>query len=186
MPTSVLERREPWHFDETVRLPTDGHRYEVVDGALVITAVPSQRHQFLSTRLRDQVARQAPAGWEVVSELGLPLGTDGRVPDFSAVRPGAPVEAPGVHPVGPQWFGLVVEVVSPDSRKRDRFAKPGEYAEVGIPFFWRLETEPALVLHAFVLQEGEYVPHPPVTSADHIPGPWGSIQVDISRLVTPC
>ncbi|MDP9466698.1 MAG: Uma2 family endonuclease [Actinomycetota bacterium] len=28
--------------------------------------------------------------------------------------------------------------MSPSSRETDRFAKPGEYAEAGIPLFWRL------------------------------------------------
>jgi Uma2 family endonuclease len=31
---------------------------------------------------------------------------------------------------------LVVEVVSPESRTRDRKEKPGKYAAAGIPHFW--------------------------------------------------
>jgi Uma2 family endonuclease len=34
---------------------------------------------------------------------------------------------------------LVVEVVSPDSRTRDREIKPHKYAAAGIRYFWRVE-----------------------------------------------
>jgi Uma2 family endonuclease len=41
---------------------------------------------------------------------------------------------------------LVVEVVSPGTRKRDRLEKPAEYAAAGIPHYWRVEQGP---LHVF-------------------------------------
>jgi Uma2 family endonuclease len=36
---------------------------------------------------------------------------------------------------------LVVEVVSPESRRRDTTDKPQEYAAAGIPEFWRVEPD---------------------------------------------
>ncbi|MDF2704861.1 MAG: hypothetical protein K0R62_513, partial [Nonomuraea muscovyensis] len=36
---------------------------------------------------------------------------------------------------------LAVEVVSPESRTRDRERKPTLYAKAGIPHFWRVENE---------------------------------------------
>ncbi|MEH0984221.1 Uma2 family endonuclease [Micromonospora sp. CPCC 205556] len=41
-----------------------------------------------------------------------------------------------------------MEVVSPGTRRTDRFAKPGEYAAAGIPFYWRVEQDP-VHLHAY-------------------------------------
>ena len=45
-----------------------------------------------------------------------------------------------------EHYALVVEVVSPSSRKTDRFFKPIEYAAAGVPAYWRVETEPELVI----------------------------------------
>jgi Uma2 family endonuclease len=36
---------------------------------------------------------------------------------------------------------LVVEVVSEESRDRDRTTKPGKYSSAGIRHFWRVEPE---------------------------------------------
>jgi Uma2 family endonuclease len=37
---------------------------------------------------------------------------------------------------------LVVEIISPESEKRDRLIKPVEYAAAGIPEFWLVEEHP--------------------------------------------
>ncbi len=47
---------------------------------------------------------------------------------------------------------IAVEVVSPHTRARDRFAKPAEYAAGGIPYYWRVEQDP---LHVFAYRLGE-------------------------------
>ena len=170
-----LDDRGPWLFEE---LPDDGRSYEVVDGNLVVTPPPSQRHQLISSRLARQLQALCPPQWEVVSELALPLGTDGRVPDLSVVRVDAPFgDRRRRYPVGPAWFGLVVEVVSDRSRKTDRFAKPGEYAEAGIACFWRVEQEPTLRIHGYRLVDGIYV------EQSALPSPWGEVELDLSRLV---
>lgn len=41
----------------------------------------------------------------------------------------------------PEDILLAVEVVSPDSRERDREVKPRKYAEAGVPHFWRVEQD---------------------------------------------
>lgn len=53
--------------------------------------------------------------------------------------------------------GLIVEIVSPSSRKTDRFSKPGSTPQVAIPLFWRVETEPAVVIFAYRLEGTCYV-----------------------------
>jgi hypothetical protein len=115
-------------------------------------------------------------------ELGLPLGTDGRVPDLGrgVVRPCA--GGPGAPLPGPEHVGLVVEVVSPSSRKTDRFAKPGEYAEAGIPLFWRVETEPDLLVVAHRLRVGVYEQVAVVDGTGSAPAPWGAVQLDLTRI----
>jgi Uma2 family endonuclease len=81
----------------------------------------------------------------------------------------------------PEDIMLAVEVVSPHSGTRDRLHKPGEYAEAGIPHYWRVEIRPGLVVHTYRLGEtgpyletGLFVPGDTVTA----PGlPWAEVDV---------
>ena len=176
-----LQRPGSWRFDQLGGLPDDGRRYEVVDGLLVVSPPPSPWHQVVATGLLLQLTAQAPVGWRVLPELGLPLGTDGRVPDLSVVSararlgPGAPLPAA-------EHLGLVIEVVSPSSRKTDRFAKAGEYADAGIPLFWRVETEPDLLLIGYRLVDGAYEQAGVVRDAGPAPAPWGQVLVDLDAV----
>ena len=179
---SAVDVARTWTRSELSLLPDDGLRYELVDGNLVVTP-PTQRHQWWGHALAEQLRGAASAGWRVVPELQLPLGEDLRIPDVVVHR--WPLRHPGpdpANPLGPTDVGLLVEVVSPRTRKADRFSKPAEYAAAGIPFFWRLETEPDRVLHAFVLRDGAYVPSPALTSQGRVPCPWGGVLVDLDAL----
>jgi len=183
MSITPLDRAGPWSFEELADrddLP-EGYRYEVVDGHLVVTPPPAQRHQLAGAVLFQQLMCACPAEWLVVWEFGLRLGTDGRVPDLAVVR-AAPPTGTGPYPRGPEAFGLVVEIMSPGSRKTDLFAKPGEYAEVGIPLFWRLDLDPAPRLHAFGLQGGVYVELAAVDDVGTVPVPWGELSVDLRAI----
>lgn len=175
----LLEHPGPWRFQELADLPEDGRRYEVVDGNLVVTPPPTQFHQAVSSLIGQQLTQACPDDWRVYSEFALPLGTDGRVPDLAVVHADAPLSRRRPYPVGPEFFGLVVEVVSPRTRKTDRFTKPGEYAEAGIPLFWRVELDPVVQILGFALTDGSYV-----AVTGQLPVPWGAIDIDLSRLIS--
>jgi Uma2 family endonuclease len=179
--TLELQRPGSWRFDQLDGLPDDGRRYEVVDGLLVVSPPPSPWHQVVGAALLQQLTARAPSDWRVLYELGLPLGTDGRVPDLSVVTAAAGL-GPGAPLPSPERVGLVVEVVSPSSRKTDRFAKPGEYAEAGIPLFWRVETEPDLLLVAHRLADGAYRQVAAVTDTGPARAPWGDVDVDLEQV----
>lgn len=57
---SVLHHPGPWTFDELATLPADGQRYEVVDGNLVVTPPPSQRHQLAGAALFTVLSAACP------------------------------------------------------------------------------------------------------------------------------
>ncbi len=119
----------------------------------------------------------------MVYEWPLPMGTDGRVADLALVRRGLAVRGTGrSYPLGPEHVGLVVEVVSPSSRKTDRFAEPGEYAEAGIPLFWRVETEPDVVVHVHRRSDDGYLVTSRLDGAGHADAPWGSVEIDLRSL----
>jgi Uma2 family endonuclease len=138
-----------------VALPDDGHRYEIVDGSLVMSPAPGRRHQAAADRLRDGLKAAAPRGFEVVTATAV---------DISATSPRGRVQAPvpDVAVTGPTFWErpdlallpdevlLLVEVESPGT-SRDRIEKPARYAAAGIPAYWRVELEgpdaPAIVLY---------------------------------------
>jgi Uma2 family endonuclease len=184
MPVSPPDLHRGWTLADLDTLPDDGQRYELVDGGLVVTPPPTQRHQMLAYDLHDRLRAGAPQGWRVRLEFPLPFAEDTqRIPDVAVHRwPLRHARADEHNPVGPDDVGLVVEVVSASTRRTDRFAKPGEYAEAGIGLYWRLETEPELVLHPFVLGASGYEPRTPVRDQGGAPVPWGSLHVDLRTL----
>jgi Uma2 family endonuclease len=173
-----------WTLHDLDSLPDDGQRYELVDGGLLVTPPATQRHQNLASDLRDRLQAAAPPGWRVRQEFPLPFAQDTqRIPDVVVHR--WPLQHPrddDRNPVGPADVELILEVVSPTTWRTDRFAKPGEYAEAGIGLFWRLECEPVLVLHPFVLGSAGYEPLDPVHGQGNVPVPWGSLAVDLMTL----
>ena len=184
MSVSPPDVHRGWTLDDLHLLPDDGQRYELVDGGLVVTPPPTQWHQMLGDDLRERLQAAAPQGWRARLEFPLPFAEDTqRMPDVVVHR--WPLHHPrsdARNPVGPADVGLIIEVVSPNTRRTDWFAKPGEYAEAGIALFWRLETEPELVLHAFVLHGDVYSPLAPVRARGSAPVPWGSLVVELDTL----
>lgn len=173
-----------WSLADLPGLPDEGQRYELVDGGLVVTPPATQRHQDVASDVRDRLAAAAGPGWRVRYEYALPFADDTqRVPDVVVFR--WPLEHPRVdarNPLGPADVGLIVEVVSPRTLRTDRFAKPGEYAEAGIPLFWRLETDPELVLHAFALRDARYEPTAEIRGRGAVAVPWGQLVLDVPSL----
>jgi Uma2 family endonuclease len=55
----------------------------------------------------------------------------------------------------PRQVAIAVEVVSPGTKRRDRFEKPVDYALAGVAHFWRIEQDPVHVF-AYDLVAGEY------------------------------
>lgn len=181
MPLSPWDHPREWVFDDLVRLPHDGRRWEVVDGRLVGMSPATRLHEKVSQALRDQLQRQLPAGWEAVHEFGLRLGTDGRVPDFGVVRADVPFDASEVGTPADQAV-LLGEVVSRGTRKTDRFFKPIEYAQAGAPHYWRVETEPKLFVVVHDLVDGVYQETAVLRGVHTLASPF-ALTVDVPALL---
>lgn len=179
---AVVDGPGPWRFDDLADadLP-DWCRAEVVDGALVVTPPPSQVHDHVVYHLSRQLGREVLAGWEVRVPLSVALGTDGRVADVGLLRAGlAPKLGRGGH--DPDDIALVVEVVSPSSRKTDRLFKPIEYAAAGIPAYWRVETDPHVELYVYELAGEAYAEVARSTGVVDVAAPF-LFTIDVPALV---
>jgi Uma2 family endonuclease len=137
----------PFDLEDLLATPDDGNRYEVLNGALVVTPPPGPAHQTAAGNLfvlLNEAARAkglraffAPLAWRI---------GPGQVPE------------PDLMVVSPQAIGkqaieraplLVVEILSPSGRDRDLFEKRRIYANAGAAWYWVVDPdEPSVtVLH---------------------------------------
>ena len=59
---TTLPRSRPLTRADLDAMPDDGHRYELIDGALIVTPAPSVGHQFSVGRLHLLLAAACPPG----------------------------------------------------------------------------------------------------------------------------
>ncbi len=127
--------------DDIWDTPDDGKRYEVIDGALYVTPPPNWGHQRGLHKLSFHVTRHVyehQLGEVVQAPIGVVLDDENGIePDLvyvSRERLGIVTER-GVEGVP----DLVVEVLSPSTRSRDRGIKLRRYAAAGVPHYWILD-----------------------------------------------
>ena len=145
--TTLPLTSDRWTVDDLGRLPDDGLRYELVDGALLVTPPPTPQHDLVATELGHLLHAALPREWVVLLPGSIELGVhDHRLPDLVVVSRRCVREKTQVDP---DDVLLALEVMSPASVSTDRLVKPAQYAAAGIPHFWRIEPAgPLLVTHA--------------------------------------
>ena len=132
-----------WTADMVRALPDDGNRYEVVDGELLVTPSPTDRHQRatmqLSVALYDYV-RQHRVGEVLHSPADIELDPYGMVQPDVFVRglvDGRP--AHGWNTGAPLL--LFIEVLSPSTARTDRTTKRMRFQRAGIPEYWIVDMD---------------------------------------------
>ena len=149
----VKQKRAGFTIEDVLALPDDAPRVELSDGALLVVPSPSGAHQKINWRLVGWLDQHLPTGFEPQVALGVMLGHRNTLePDALILR--SPVDLEH-HFVDPGQVVVAVEIVSPGTKRRDRFEKPALYAEAGVPHYWRIELNP---VHAFAydLVKGRY------------------------------
>ncbi|WP_149260440.1 Uma2 family endonuclease [Actinomadura sp. K4S16] len=104
--------------------------------------------------------------------LPLPSGDTWTRADYEALPEDLPVRVSLIHgelvviprprPIPADLVALVVEVVSPSTKRKDRRVQPTLYADARIRHYWRVETDqtaPAFAIYAYELDDatGGYV-----------------------------
>lgn len=133
--------------------------YELVEGVVVVSPRPIPRHQLAARRLATLLAEQLPRGLVVLPEVELSVDLRHpptvRVPDIVVTGP-IDLDRPRLEEDSAK---LVIEIISPGSRRTDRVMKFNEYLEAGIPSYWIIDPAAggADRFVAFDLQDGGYV-----------------------------
>jgi Uma2 family endonuclease len=146
-------------WDEFVALD-EADRRELVDGALVELEVPGLHHEEVVAAIVQWLrswARTAGAGTVLAS------GYKVRISDRRGVRPDVQLirreRLPSADPEGFRRGApdLVVEVVSPSSRRYDRVVKLRWYAEIRVPEYWIVDPEDRTLERLVLGKDGRYV-----------------------------
>jgi len=138
---AMVSRAKRWTLDELHRLPDDGNKYEVVFGELFVTPAPSEEHEMILARLNALLVPYVAA-----YHLGAVFRPRAVVRwEGSEVEPDLFVRA--LRPVPKKdWEGapvplLVVEVLSPTTRRRDLSDKRRLYLVSGVGEYWVVDPE---------------------------------------------
>jgi Uma2 family endonuclease len=139
----------------------DGQHVEWVQGMVIAMSPVSEEHTDLNRFLI------------ILFDCFLAMTSGGRVlfePMIMRASPDLPARSPDVAVVLPDNYGiilpkllsgpadLVVEIVSPDSHRRDRVEKFAEYEKGGVPEYWILDRDRQEALFYGLNDQGIYEP----------------------------
>jgi len=139
--------RRHWTVEDLEDLPSDGNRYEVIDGELFVTPAPSYRHGAavgeIFARLREFLRRE-----RVGFAFGAPIDIG-----FAADRVVEPdvVILPLIAGRRPEHFRdvrrvlVAIEVVSPSSARADRVDKRDLYRAEGVAEYWVVDLDARVI-----------------------------------------
>lgn len=135
-------------------LPTDdGHRYELIDGILIVSPGPRHGHQTVVGNLHITLRQACPPGLQVLfAPFAVALSDDTEVQPDLLVAPRSQFtdkELPG-PPL------LAVEVLSPSTRRVDLLLKRDRLQAAGVPSYWLVDPDVPSVL-VLDLVDGTYV-----------------------------
>ena len=146
-----------WTYNEYAALPDDGHRYEIVNGVLVMTPAPSPEHQAISVRIAYYLFPHIDLmgiGKLFTAPIDVELGPKNVFqPDLVVVLNAHLDRVAEKKIIGAP--DLVVEVASPSTAAYDRLTKYERYAHAGIIEYWLVKPITRTV-EVLVLENGEY------------------------------
>jgi Uma2 family endonuclease len=173
-----LDQKPDWISYEDFLEAYDGVRAEWVDGKVVEMTPQTDRHLLISgflykalsgfVELKGLGGLVAQAGFQV--KLGPRVG---REPDVFYLTSEHTHRFKRTFVDGP--VDLAIELISPDSRVRDRREKFQEYQQAGVAEYWIIDPD-AETVEVFRLASGAYEPvalgDPPRVTSEVIPGLW--------------
>ena len=163
---------------EFMKLPEQTKPTELIDGEVIVTITPTYEHNQIALRLVAElmpVARARKLGAWSVAPLVLFIST------YNVYQPDAMFFTPEHIPDRKKLPlmeipEIVVEVLSPSSRSRDR--KRSAYADRGIAEYWIIDPEQSRIIVSLRNVEGAYIEHAmndPVIPA----GLFAGVEIDL-------
>jgi Uma2 family endonuclease len=179
---SDLPPADGWTTDDLDNLPEDGVRRELLDGVLLVSPSPTDIHQIIAGRLMVALEESCPAELQVTQGVEVRISPRRSfIPDVLVATDEAARRRARYY--NPHEVMLAVEIVSPTSQSMDRITKPALYAAAGIPYYWRIEIDGGLIVHAHKIDpENEmYRPFGTFDVTIETAEPW-PMTIPVSRL----
>lgn len=131
-------------YDDFLRIPDDGKRHEIIDGVHYVTAAPTVGHQELLGRLHLAIGNflvgRRHLGRVFLSPLDVVLSYyDVVEPDLLFIAGDQQDILTEANVQGPP--ALVVEILSPSTRKRDEGIKRKLFEKKGIREYWMVDPK---------------------------------------------
>jgi Uma2 family endonuclease len=125
--------------DDLERFPSDGNRYELLDGVLLVTPAPNTAHQIIANRIQSRLT--AAVQWTRAAHVVGP-GVVVRLPN-TQLQPDILV-FPATYKPDTDWrkineHWLAVEILSRSSRIYDREFKKDAYLALGVRQVWLVD-----------------------------------------------
>lgn len=147
-----------WTYEDFLRLPDDGVRYEIIDGVLYMTNAPDPEHQRAVMQIAyafETAARTAKLGdvYTAPIEVHLPGIAQPVQPDILFISQARRdiVKAKFIEGAP----DLIVEVTSPSTARADRKVKLDAYERAGVREYWIVNPRTRFI-EVYVLARGEY------------------------------
>jgi Uma2 family endonuclease len=150
-------------YDDLESIPEErpGDRHEIIDGELVVTPSPIPVHQIISANIEYALAR-------LVRESGLGIVLHAPIdirftPENVLIPDIIFIAQDRLHIIGPKTIDaapdLVVEILSPGTRRRDLEIKRALYARFGVQEYWIVDPD-ARTLSVLALASDKFEPVP--------------------------
>ncbi|MFN4217968.1 MAG: Uma2 family endonuclease [Candidatus Bipolaricaulia bacterium] len=170
-------------YEEFLKLYDEDTHAEWVDGEVIVLSPASSRHQdlsgFLTAILRAYVeAKQL--GVVRSAPFQMKLGLSGREPDLLFVAQEHLERLKESHLDGPA--DLVIEIISPESRLRDRGEKLAEYELAGVREYWLLDPDEKRADFYILSSDGRYDRRRPQPNGRYRSEVLGGFELDTNWL----
>jgi Uma2 family endonuclease len=171
-------------YEHLRQMPDDGRRYELIEGALVVSPAPKTRHQRVVAKLTGLLVDAERAGHGKFFSAPTDVLLD---PELNALQPDLlfiTQERIGIVAENNVQGApdLAVEVLSESTAERDLGVKVRVYARYGVRFYWVADPETES-MRVFELQPGGYLEHPPLKGDESLGCPlFPGIAAPVSAL----
>lgn len=139
----ALTQKKVYTIEDIYALP-EGQRAELIDGQMYMMAPPMRIHQKLVSQFTQVIGQYIRSHYGDCEVYPAPFAVFLNEDDQNYIEPDISVICDKNKLTDKGCNGapdLIVEIVSPSSRKMDYIIKNGKYAEAGVREYWIIDPE---------------------------------------------
>jgi len=136
----MAAQTKKWTLEEVHSLPDDGNKYELVRGELFVTPPPTPDHETIAAKLArflDPFVARFGLGFVYRPKAVMRFEGSEVEPDLMIRQRGDRTTTWDNAPVPV----LIVEILSPSTRRRDHMQKRKLYLDAGVAEYWIVDPE---------------------------------------------